>query len=214
MRAVVFDLDGTLTDTLDLVVKGLNAALVPYWGAPKDLSEMRALFGPSEDRLIEREAPGDQAARERFYAVYEAEHARMAHVFPGAREALEDLLARGARLGVVTNKGRRSTMITLRAFSMLHLFDAIVTGDDLPRPKPDPEGILRVLSALGALPEETLYVGDSPGDMRAARAAGVHAVGAGWQAGSVLGADILLQSPTEIPSLLMPAGGKLEEGDA
>ena len=201
MTSVLFDLDGTLTDTLPLVIAALNAALASHWGGPKDLQAMRPLFGPSEERLIAREAPGDPDAVDRFYAEYRREHARLAHPFDGVPEVLQELSARGVRMGLVTNKGRRSSLMTLREFGIAQYFDAVVTGDDLENPKPDPSGILQVVAALGADRARTAYVGDSASDMQAARAAGVHAIGAGWQAGDVPHADRILRAPVEILTL-------------
>ncbi|MDA8346215.1 MAG: HAD family hydrolase [Thermaerobacter sp.] len=198
MTAVLFDLDGTLTDTLPLVVTALNAALAPHWGAPKDLEAMRPLFGPSEERLIAREAPGDPDAVDRFYAEYRREHARLARPFAGVTEMLHALAARGVRLGLVTNKGRRSSVMTLHEFGIAKYFGAVVTGDDVAHPKPDPTGILEVLGNLGVQPGQAAYVGDSRSDMQAAHAAGVRAIGAGWQAGDIPLADVTLRAPEEL----------------
>lgn len=198
MTAVIFDLDGTLTDTLPLVVVALNAALAPAWGGPKDLAAMRSVFGPSEERLIAQQAPGDPHAVDRFYEAYRREHARLAHPFEGVPEMLGELFRRGVHLGLVTNKGRKSSVMTIEEFGIAKYFSAIVTGDDLPAPKPDPSGILKVLAALSVPAADTAYVGDTENDMRAAHAAGVRAIGAGWQAGDVPLADEVLKAPEDV----------------
>ncbi len=208
MTAVLFDLDGTLTDTLPLVVVALNAALAPVWGAPRDLAALRSIFGPSEERLIAQEAPGDPHAIDRFYAEYRREHERLAHPFPGVPEMLRELSGRGVALGLVTNKGRRSSVMTVEAFGIRPYFGSIVTGDDLERPKPDPTGILRVLGELGVAPADAAYVGDSGSDMRAGRAAGVLAAGAAWQAADVPFADVILRSPRDVLDLEVAKGIK------
>lgn len=205
MRAAIFDLDGTLTDTLGLVFLSVNAALAPIWGGPRSEEEIRKLFGPTEERLIARAtAHGREEAIERFFRCYEDAHDRLAHLFPGVREMLLALAQGGTKIGLVTNKGRRSTEISLRRLQLSALVSAIACGDDVERPKPDPAGILQVASALGTSPQEAIYVGDSPGDMLAARAAGAHAVAAGWSSGDRLAAiaDEVARTPQEILRIL------------
>jgi phosphoglycolate phosphatase/pyrophosphatase PpaX len=179
VNAVLFDLDGTLTDTLPLVISSINAALAPVWGASRTPAEIRRLFGPPEGQLIADQAPADPNAIERFYAYYRRHHEREAKVFPGVRPMLSTLLARGFHLGLVTNKGHRSTMITLEAFGLRRFFRAVVDGDEV-APKPSPEGIRLALARLGARSEEAVYVGDMPSDLRAAKAAGVPGWAAAW----------------------------------
>lgn len=178
MKAILFDLDGTLTDTLPIVIAALNEALAPVWGGLRSEAEVRRLFGPPEGRLIAQEAPDDPGAVERFYASYRRLHRGQARVFPGVRPMLSTLWERGFRLGLVTNKGRRSTVITLDEFGLRRFFRTIVDGDQVERPKPAPDSILRALAELGALAPDAAYVGDMPSDLAAARAAGV----AGWRA--------------------------------
>ena len=179
MRALLFDLDGTLTDTLPLVIASLNAALAPVWGAPRSPSEIRRLFGPPEGRLIAQQAPDDPQAVERFYRYYRDHHQRIAKLFPGVRTMLSTLVELGWPLGLVTNKGHRSTVITLDQLGLRPFFPVIVDGDGLSRPKPAPEGIALALGRLGAAPGDAAYIGDMPSDLAAARAAGA----AGWCAG-------------------------------
>lgn len=204
-------MDGTLTDTVPLVVRGLNAALGPVWGGPRTVEQMLHLFGPSEERLIRQEAgEGSEEAIERFYRCYRAEHDRHAHVFPEVEAMLSALRARGVALGIVTNKGRSSTQITLEAFGLAHHFSAIRSGDDVARPKPDPTGIVEVMRELGADRRRSVYVGDSPSDMLAARAAGVRALGAGWSGGAprLAGpADEILDSPMDVVRLVQELAG-------
>lgn len=205
MKAAIFDLDGTLTDTLALVFLSVNAALSPIWGGARSEAEIRTLFGPTEEVLIARAtAHGREEAIERFFRCYEEEHDRLAHPFPGVMAMLQAVEQGGTRIGIVTNKGRRSTEISLRRLGMRRFAQAIASGDDVERPKPDPAGILQVARALGAAPREAIYVGDSPSDMRAARAAGVRAVAAGWSSGDRLAdlADAVARTPEAILRIL------------
>jgi len=180
VKAVLFDLDGTLTDTLPLVIAAVNAALTPVWGAPRAPAEIRHLFGPPEGQLIAAQAPDDPQAVERFYRYYRANHQRAARVYPGVRPMLTTLVESGRLLALVTNKGRRSAMITLEAFGLRRFFRAIVDGDEVASPKPDPEGIRLALRRLGVGAGDAAYVGDMASDLAAARAAGVEAWAAAW----------------------------------
>ena len=210
MRAAIFDLDGTLTDTLDLVIAAVNAALSPIWGQERSPEEVRRLFGPTEEGLIQRATEvGREAALARFFRYYEDEHDARASIFPGIADMLDRIAAGGLPIAVVTNKGSRSTQITLRRLGLTSYVAAVATGDDVVHPKPDPAGIFRVLEAMGANPDTAIYVGDSPSDMRAAQAAGVLAVGAGWSSASRLQglADVMAHTPSDIPAILGTSGG-------
>ncbi len=200
MRAVLFDLDGTLTDTLPLVIAAVNAALAPVWGAARTPEEIRRLFGPPEGQLIAAEAPQDSEAIERFYRYYRAHHRHTARVYPGVRPMLSTLLERGHLLALVTNKGRRSALITLEEFGLRRFFRAIVDGDDVSRPKPAPEGIGLALERLGAGAAEAAYVGDMPSDLLASRAAGVAAWAAAWSRpdDAYLGWDYVARRPEDV----------------
>ncbi len=199
MRAVLFDLDGTLTDTLPLVIAALNAALAPVWGGPRTPDEIRRLFGPPEGQLIAAEAPSEPSAVERFYGYYRAHHQREAEVFPGVRELLTTLVTRGFLLALVTNKGHRSAMITLEEFQMRHFFRAIVDGDEV-KAKPSPEGIRLALARLEVTSEDAVYVGDMPSDLAAARTAGVAAWAAAWNrpADASEGWDFIASHPDDL----------------
>jgi pyrophosphatase PpaX len=95
-------------------------------------------------------------------------------------DALVRLRADGRRLGLVTAKRRRMVQLAFQALPLLQAFDVVVCGEDTERHKPDPEPILLALERLGARVEDAAYVGDSPFDVAAARAAGVYAVAVGW----------------------------------
>jgi len=104
---------------------------------------------------------------------YEEHHAALASLYEGIDDALRYLKDHGVKLAVFTGKGRRTTAITLQALKISQYFDLIVTGNDVTNHKPSPEGIRKVMEAFSLSPEEVLMVGDSPGDIKASRAAGV-----------------------------------------
>jgi len=181
MRAFLFDLDGTLTHTMPLVLDALRAALAPSFGRWPDTEEVRRLLGPPEADILARAAPDDPEATERFYRYYREHHQRAAHVYRGVRPMLTALWDRGHPLALVTNKGRRSTAITLEELGLRRFFHVVVDGEDTGRPKPAPDGIALALERLRTpqvLRARAVYIGDMPSDLAAARAAGI----AGWAA--------------------------------
>lgn len=185
-QAALFDFDGTLADTLPLIALSWNHALGPIFGREFSLQEVVARFGPTDNAMIEREMRGHapeavERAIESYFARYESAH-DAARAFDGVSEMLAQVRGAGFKVGLMTGKGRRAAEITLRLLGWQEAFDFVVTGDETSRPKPDPEGVLRVAHALGVEPERCIYVGDLPVDIRAGRAAGMGTVAAGWNA--------------------------------
>lgn len=181
LKAVIFDLDQTLVATLELIVASFNHVLGRY--AKKELPAERivAAFGPTEEGVLQEllttryrpEALAD------YYRFYQANHRRAA-VYPGIKPVLTLLSSHRVGRGIFTGKGNRSTLLTLAAAKLLDSFEVIVTGDNVSRPKPHPEGLLKAMAALKSDAERTLMVGDAPADFAAAQAAGVRGWGAYW----------------------------------
>lgn len=180
MKTVLMDFDGTVADTLPVECHAFRETFVRFARRHCTDEEIIGMFGPTEIPIIRAVVPSGRqdAAIEHFYALYDQGHDAIRH------PAMEVMLARlhqaGVRLGVVTGKGRRSALISLQRLGLDRYFPVVITGDDVSRPKPDPEGILLAMRQLGAEPGNTMYVGDSSADIRAARAAGVTAVGVQW----------------------------------
>lgn len=209
-RAILFDLDGTIIDTIDLLVHCFDRVLGDLTGRRWSREEVVALFGPTEPAIIERFAPPEQRAAgcEAFFSCYDALHDRLARPFAGIDRVLEDAHARGLRLGLITNKGRRTTEITMRKCGLDRWLEAVVTGEDAPAPKPDPAGIQLALARLGVVPEEALFVGDAPSDILAGQRAGVRTCAVTWgrvhEADEILaaGPDHVCRSPEELAALI------------
>jgi phosphoglycolate phosphatase/pyrophosphatase PpaX len=123
------------------------------------------------------------------------------------REALLHARERGLKIGLLTGKGRRSTMITLDALRVTELLDSIITGDDAPAPKPDPSGLLLTLDRLAVAAGRAVYVGDSLADAGAARAAGTRLAAALWDPRASIARlseqpDYALSSETDLHAFL------------
>jgi len=181
VRAFIFDLDGTLADTFPMIVSAWNAAVSPHTGKTYTDAEVISRFGIPDPQMIRRELPGsagDEADRV-YHQYYEAHH-NSVELFPGVLEMLRQLHRRDMPMGVMTGKGIRTARITLSSLGIADLFGAVVTGEDVSHQKPDPEGPLLAAARLNVPPRDCAFVGDSPADIPAGKAAGMLTIAAGW----------------------------------
>jgi HAD superfamily hydrolase (TIGR01509 family) len=178
---VIFDLDGTLIDTLPGTFRAVRAAVAPVIGYEPTEDEIRARFGPADQRIVAEWVGPDEAeaAVARLYAAYEREFAGT-RLFPGLEPVLTGLAEAGIGQAIFTGRGRRSTDWLLEGTGLAGRFSPVVTSDDVDDPKPAPDGLLRILERTGRAPREAVYVGDSPLDVRAARAAGIRPLAVFW----------------------------------
>jgi HAD superfamily hydrolase (TIGR01549 family) len=178
MEAILFDWDGTLADTLGLIYEA-NVEVMAALGLPFDRTLYRRHFAPDWRVMYERlGVPSDrlEEANARWWASLDGSETTL---FPGVREALEELAAAGHPLGIVTAGRSDRVGAELRKLGIDGLFGAVVYGDDGPAQKPDPAPLRAALAALGHADRAraSIYVGDTPDDMRMAVAAGAGAVG-------------------------------------
>jgi HAD superfamily hydrolase (TIGR01549 family) len=180
IRAVIFDLDGTLCDTFPAIIEAFNAAVSPITGRAYSADEVIARFGDPEPIMIRRDV-GDrwQEACETYYRHYQQNHHKMIP-FDGIADMLCELRHMRIPMAVVTGKSRRSCDITLRELGWSDYFTSVVSGTEMKRQKPDPEGLLTAAREMGVDPAHCIMVGDSPADVGAAKAARISAVVAGW----------------------------------
>jgi pyrophosphatase PpaX len=207
---VVFDLDGTIADTLPLIYEAFNAALAPHAGRRLSETEIRALFGPPDNWSIRDYvgAPDFDAAYTRYLDVYEREHGRLAGIFPGMADLIRACAEAGLRLGVVTGKSRRTALLTLGLVGVRDRFGAVYAGDDVTRQKPDPEAIVAILRDLGhPAGAPAAMVGDAAADVLAGRAAGLTTIAVTW--GSPDHADLLAAAPDLVCGTVEELAGAL-----
>ena len=207
-RAAVFDLDGTLLNTLADLTDSGNELLASYGRPPHTEQEFRYFVGNGWRKLMERLLPGEPPERidealSRYRAIYEKCLTGKTKPYDGILDMLTALRARGVRLAVCTNKHISAAEALIQKYFPAGLLDA-VEGDrpGVPR-KPDPAHVRILLEKLGVPPEETVYLGDSGVDMQTAKNAGVLPVGVLWgfrEKDELLenGAKVLLLHPSEL----------------
>jgi pyrophosphatase PpaX len=182
-QTAIFDLDGTLADTLPLIYEAFDAALRPTLGRRMDDAEIRALFGPPDNYIIRSHVGDDEyePAFARYVATYEREHDRLVSAFHGIDEVIRRAADAGLKLGVVTGKSRQTALFSLEAVGLLPHFGAIYAGDDVERQKPDPEAVIKILADLSHDPSTPgAFIGDSAADVIAGRAAGLTTIAVTW----------------------------------
>lgn len=182
--AVLFDLDGTLVDSLDDIAHALNTARAQTGLPAVDRESVRGWIGGGAIRLVARSfgtedesAPGVAEMLHRFLHVYGAESGARSPVLPGVGELLDRLVARGVRLACTTNKPGDATDLVLRASGLAPYFTAVVTPDTLGVRKPDPRFFHEALAILGGVAApRALVVGDGVPDVAGGRAIGAPTV--------------------------------------
>ncbi len=186
LAAALFDFDGTLVDTTEMIFQSMRHATSSVLGRD-DFSreELLANVGQPLPRQMEiLNAEKAELLLEAYRAHHEEHHDALIAEFPGVDEALYRLRAAGVRVVVVTSKRRRSVEMALEKFPGLDLVvDLFVTMEDTTEHKPHPEPLLKGLELAGDVPrEKAVYVGDSPFDVQAAKAAGLTSVAVSWGA--------------------------------
>jgi pyrophosphatase PpaX len=178
---VLFDLDGTVIDSGGIILASMRHATREVLGREyADEELMRAVGGPGLEAQMEA---FDPARVDELVTVYRAHNEPLHEELlccAGMEDALERLYAEGRRLAVVTAKRRSTVELAFAHVPLGHLFEVIVGGDETERHKPDPEPLLLAAERLGASPGEAVYIGDSPFDVRAAKAAGMASVAVTW----------------------------------
>ena len=178
---VLFDLDGTVVDSGAIILASMRHATREVLGIePEDSELMQAVGGPGLEAQMAAFAP-DRV--EELVTVYRV-HNEPLHEELEACEGMEDVIVHlhedGVRVGVVTAKRRSTVDLAFLRLRVGHLFETVVGGDETERHKPDPEPLLLAARRLGVSPQDCAYVGDSPFDIRAAKAAPMYSVAVTW----------------------------------
>lgn len=213
-KAVVFDLDGTLLDTLDDLADSMNSALESRGLPTHSTKEYKYFVGDGVEKLVERTLPKDLRTPDtiqELLLINREEYSRRwdnkTKPYDGIPELLDKLLALRVKTAVLSNKPHEFTVLTVEKLLPGQSFDIVLGVKPGALPKPDPAGATELCKDLGIAPEEILYLGDTNTDMLTANAAGMYAVGALWgfrDAAELLeaGAKTLIAHPTDLLELL------------
>ena len=178
---VLFDFDGTVIDSGSIILASMRHATKTVLERELEDEVLMAAVGGSglqeQMRLLDEHRVDELVACYREHN--EPLHSELVECI-GMTDALEALKGEGRRLGIVTAKRRSTVELAFSYLPLERFFDVVVSSDDTERHKPDPEPLLHALGQLEAEPTEAAYVGDSPFDIRAAKAAGLHAVAVTW----------------------------------
>lgn len=218
---VLFDLDGTVVDTVELIVRSFRHAVRTVLG--QDLPDEVITAGVGQPLMTQMERLSRERARELYDVYREYNHRRhdeLIRAYDGIAEALQALKGAGRRLGIVTSKSRDTTQMAFDAVGVGALFDAVVTASDTDAHKPAPEPILLCLERLAApggggpdAGRRPIYIGDSPVDVCAGKAAGVATAAVAWgvfgrEALLAAGPDYWLERPAELVALCLEGEGR------
>ncbi len=209
IKLIIFDLDGTLTDSLADLTDATNQMLAGFGRPVLDCGEVRKLVGQGARRLVERAlhgaSEGEVESGLNAFLDYNNEHiADKTRLYPGVKETLDRLRADGRRMAVISNKNVLLCRKLLDILGVGGYFDKVLGADSLPFRKPSPEPILKLLHDFDVAPEEAVMVGDSINDVAAGKGAGVTTVGCTYGYGDAVelaDADFLVAAFPELLEL-------------
>ena len=183
INTVLFDFEGTLVNTNDVIIASWQHTYKHYRGREEDVDKITACFGEPLLITMAREFP--EVAPEESAEVYRQFQQQNAHllvkIFPGIVDLLKALKEAGYRMGIVTSRTRESALRYMDMFGITEYFEAMVTCDDTTVHKPNPEPILLGLEKMGITKDEAIMIGDSPFDIKCANNAGVKSVMVDWR---------------------------------
>ncbi len=219
-KMILIDLDGTLVDSVPDLAYCVDAMMQRLGRPPHGEAAVRNWVGNGVERLVRRALIGqldgepDEADFEQAYPIfldlYAENTSKRSRLYPGVREGIDYLKSAGYPLGCVTNKAARFTEPLLSDLGILDAFGVVISGDTLPKKKPDPMPLLHAAGHFGVAPAESLMLGDSVSDVKAARAAGfgVVCVSYGYNHGQDIRdarPDAVIDSMIELKGLLAAA---------
>jgi len=208
-KAVIFDLDGTLINSLNDLADSGNELLRTYGYEPYPVERYRYFVGNGSRKLMERILPAGTASEEIdkalvvYKGIYAQRYLNKTRPYAGMPEVLAALRARGIKLGVCTNKHMEAAATIVDTLFKEGTFDELLGDKPGMKRKPDPSGVLAIAASLGVKPEEVAYLGDTQVDMLTAKNAGFYPVGVLWgfrdkQELLDNGAQVLLYRPEEL----------------
>jgi phosphoglycolate phosphatase len=185
IKAVLFDLDGTLVDTLEDLAAAVNHMLTSMKRLPLEVTAVRHLIGGGARNLVQRALNSDSVEDVELGLNLLLEYNKLniavkSKLYPGARELLEKLASQGKIMAIISNKNESLCRILLETLEVEQYFSIICGGDTFPELKPSPSPLLYVVKHLGLTPDQTVMVGDSINDIAAGNRARITTIGCKW----------------------------------
>jgi len=196
LKCIVFDMDGTLTQTNQLIYDSFNYIAEKFAGRTYSIPEITAMFGPPEEGALLEIVGPDQIgeAMKDYLTYYRLHHNQSAQIYPGIEHILSFIKEQGKIVALFTGKGTHTATITLQEFHIEQYFDYVVTGNDVIKHKPSSEGLFKIMEHFALQPQELLMVGDAVSDVTAAHEAGVQIAAVVWDS---YGKEKVLQMKTD-----------------
>ncbi|MFC4618582.1 pyrophosphatase PpaX [Camelliibacillus cellulosilyticus] len=186
---ILFDLDGTLINTNDLIIASYQHTLDYYFPNRYTESDMINFIGEPLETTFNRVDPDRAPEMVRRYRAFNLEkHDELFKEYPNVYDTVKQLKEKGFKLGIVTTKRRQTVLLGLQLAKLAPFFNVVITLDDVKNAKPDPEPVLLALDKLESEAGRALMVGDSPSDIEAGRRAGTQTVGVSW---TIKGVEVL-----------------------
>jgi phosphoglycolate phosphatase len=210
IAAALFDLDGTLVDSLDDLTDAVNHMLAGFGRQQLAPAQVRQLVGKGARNLVQRalatDSPGEISRGLAVFTEFNALHiADKSRLYPGARELLQQLTGSGIRMAVISNKQETLSRLILKTLEVDAFFDIIAGGDTFPEMKPSPLPLVRVIDEFSCNSADAVMVGDSINDIQAGNRAGIATIGCSWGYGGaeeLCGADYQATCLTEIFNII------------
>jgi HAD superfamily hydrolase (TIGR01509 family) len=181
LKGIVFDLDGTLVDSLATTFDAFNHAITQHGGRQHTPEELMSYFGPGEGEIFAQILGAHQAdSAYKLCQAYLDENLNRVPLHEGVDELLENAQSAGVPIAIFTGRSWNTTELILNHHGILDRFVTVIAHDHVGHPKPSPEGLHLAASRMNLSPSEILFVGDSPVDMMASRSAGSQGVAALW----------------------------------
>lgn len=210
IKAVFFDLDGTLVDSLEDLKDAVNHMLSTLGVRQLDSDGVRRLIGKGARNLVQRALETDSAQLVeqglQLFTTYNAAHiADKSSLYPETVELLENLKYHGVKMAVISNKNEALCRLIIKTLQIEEYFEIICGGDSFPEMKPSPLPLLEVISRLGLLASDAIMIGDSINDIQAGKLAGILTIGCRWGYGDdaeLVDADYRIDSWQEAVSIM------------
>lgn len=178
IKAVFFDVDGTILDTTEFIFQSFHHTLLSHAQKEYSREELIAFIGPPLEDTYGKAAPHvDTALLVETHRSFQEKNLHLSKPFEKTLETLTTLHKKGIKLAAITNRTKRTSHDTMKLAAIHHFFELIISAEDVKEGKPHPEGIQTALAFFNLKPEEAIMVGDTHADVEAARAAGVQVVG-------------------------------------